>query len=182
MPRIAAGSAFPPLTLQSIRGDTVTVPSGDAALAHLQFRRFAGCPICNTHLRSFARRAAELQAGGIREIVFFHSSADELRKHDDGLPFTLVADPRKEFYRRFGVESSLRSVLHPRAWWSALKGLFAGMPGLRMENGALGLPADILVDDAGRVLAVKYGAHAYDQWSVDEVLALAEGARRPAVF
>lgn len=157
-------------------------PPGDATLTHLQFRRFAGCPICNTHLRSFARRAAELDAAGIRKVVFFHSSAESLRRHDDGLPFALIADPRKEFYRRFGVEVSLRAVLHPRAWWSALKGLFAGMPGLRMQNGPLGLPADILIDGAGRVTTVRYGAHAYDQWTVDEVLALAAGARRPTAF
>jgi hypothetical protein len=30
-----------------------------------------------------------------------------------------------------------------------------------------------LLDPAGRVLACKYGTHAYDQWSVDELLDLA---------
>jgi hypothetical protein len=29
-----------------------------------------------------------------------------------------------------------------------------------------------LIDPDGRLRAVKYGAHAYDQWSVDELLAL----------
>jgi hypothetical protein len=28
-----------------------------------------------------------------------------------------------------------------------------------------------LIDPGGRVLASKFGAHAYDQWSVDELLA-----------
>jgi hypothetical protein len=39
-------------------------------------------------------------------------------------------------------------------------------------KGGLGLPADVLIDADGRVVAVKYGEHAYDQWSVDELLAL----------
>jgi hypothetical protein len=38
----------------------------------------------------------------------------------------------------------------------------------------LGLPADFLIGTDGRVLAKKYGKHAYDQWSVDELLAHAQ--------
>jgi hypothetical protein len=37
----------------------------------------------------------------------------------------------------------------------------------------LGLPADFLVAADGHVLACKYGVHAYDQWSVDDLLQLA---------
>jgi hypothetical protein len=39
------------------------------------------------------------------------------------------------------------------------------------------LPFDVvafLIEPGGRVIAAKYGRHAGDQWSVDEVLALAE--------
>jgi hypothetical protein len=37
----------------------------------------------------------------------------------------------------------------------------------------LGLPADFLVSSGGQLVASHYGTHASDQWSVDEVLALA---------
>jgi hypothetical protein len=37
----------------------------------------------------------------------------------------------------------------------------------------LGLPADFLIDPAGRVVALRYGRHANDQWSVDELVELA---------
>jgi hypothetical protein len=36
----------------------------------------------------------------------------------------------------------------------------------------LGLPADFLIGTDGRVLALKYGTDAYDQWSVDELHAI----------
>jgi len=36
-----------------------------------------------------------------------------------------------------------------------------------------------LVDPTGRVLAVKYGEHAYDQWSVDELLDVVRRRRAP---
>jgi hypothetical protein len=34
----------------------------------------------------------------------------------------------------------------------------------------LGLPADFLIDPDGSVVAVHYGRHADDQWSVDQLL------------
>lgn len=39
------------------------------------------------------------------------------------------------------------------------------------HTGHLGLPADFLINSNGRVIAAKYGKHAYDHWSVDELLA-----------
>jgi hypothetical protein len=38
------------------------------------------------------------------------------------------------------------------------------------------LPADFLIGSDGRVLAAKFGRHADDQWSVDELLDMAGAA------
>ena len=38
------------------------------------------------------------------------------------------------------------------------------------EGGHTGLPADFLIAPNGRILACKYGSHANDQWTFDEVL------------
>jgi hypothetical protein len=142
---------------------------------HLQFRRFAGCPICNLHLRSVIARHDEIAAAGIREVAVFHSSETELRAHHQAVPFALVADPDKQLYRDFGVETGARSLLDPRTWWPAIHGIIRkGRPWhLDLHGGPLGLPADFLIDTDGRVLARKYGTHAYDQWTVDEILVLA---------
>jgi hypothetical protein len=43
----------------------------------------------------------------------------------------------------------------------------------REGESKLGLPADFLIGTDGRILALKYGVHAYDQWTVDELLSLA---------
>ena len=180
------------LTLETIHSTTVSVP-GDG-LTHLQFRRFAGCPVCNMHLRSFVRRHDEIETAGIREVVFFHSSKEDLLEHASDLPFAVIADPRKRYYAKFGVESGKRALFHPRVWGSILKGVLLSLgdvlrgrkpaPSLRPVGGRWGLPADFLIDRDGAVVAVKYGEHAYDQWSVDEVLDLASHAdsSRPAVL
>ena len=45
---------------------------------------------------------------------------------------------------------------------------------LAPEGGVLGLPADFLINADGKIVASHYGRYAYDQWSVDELLALAK--------
>jgi hypothetical protein len=174
-------------TLTTVSGDPVTVPGPDR-LIHLQFRRFAGCPVCNLHLRSVVRRHHEIEAAGVREVVVFHSPAEELRPHTADLPFAVVADPDKRLYREFGVEQSPRALLAPRAWGPILRAVVSGawhvvrgrehLPSTSPHGGRLGLPADFLIAPGGQVLATKHGEHAYDQWSVDELLELAARVAR----
>jgi peroxiredoxin len=174
-------------TLVTVSGGNVPVPHPDH-LIHLQFRRFAGCPVCNLHLRSIVMRLSDIEAAGIHEVVVFHSSADELRTYTADLPLDVVADPGRELYREFGVESSPRALLDPRGWPTIVRAVARELravrrrehpaPPTRPEGGSLGLPADFLIAPDGRVLAEKYGAHVDDQWSIDELLALAPNAVR----
>ena len=165
--------------LIDLHGRTVDIPNREGLLTHLQFRRFAGCPMCNLHLRSFIQRHDELTAAGIAEVAVFHSSARSMTQQHAEAPFALLADPSKALYREFGVESSLHALLHPRAWAAMIQGLVrlgATLPD-RGES-RLGLPADFLIAGDGRLLALKYGQHAYDQWSLDELLATARKSCR----
>jgi peroxiredoxin len=187
--QVRPGSTITPRELTTASGRVLAVPA-PGRLTHLQFRRFAGCPICNLHLRSIAQRHAEIEAAGVDEVVVFHSPARELVKYEAALPFPLIPDPDKRLYAEFGVESGARSLLDPRVWgtvvravlrsaWQIVRGRERG-PAARQRGGRLGLPADVLIGPDGRVIAAKYGTHAYDQWPVDEVLRLAAAAGRPS--
>jgi len=182
---IGAGSVVVARELNTVSGTAARIPDPQK-IVHLQFRRFAGCPICNMHLQSVVRRYDEIEAAGIREVVVFHSTDEELRRHVIDLPFAVVGDPEKRLYAEFGVESSPGAVLNPRALAPVLKGMVAQRrllptltgdradarpPNLHPTGGRLGLPADFLIGTDGRVIACKYGTHADDQWSVDELLA-----------
>jgi len=182
--RVVIGERVGPLVLTTLSG-RIDVPAGEG-LTHLQFRRFAGCPVCDLHLRSFARRHAEIERAGIREIVLFHSDEAALRAYAGELPFLPVADPHKRLYARFKVEAASRALRNPRVWPYVLLGVLRSlarvlrrrqkMPPMSPHGGRLGLPADFLIGSDGIVLACKYGEYAYDQWSVDDLLDLARGA------
>jgi len=177
-------TVFAARRLVTVTGEAVPVPE-PGKLVHLQLRRFAGCPICNLHLRSVVRRHDELRAAGVREVVVFHSTPEEFRAYQADLPFALVADPKKELYAELGVEKSVFAVLDPRAWPAIVRGLIRTareekLPLGDHEGGSLGLPGDFLIDSDGRIVASKRGEHAYDQWTVDEVLAIVK-AQRPSL-
>ena len=96
------------------------------------------------------------------------------------MPFPLIADPERELYRRLGVEHRPSSLLGMRALHAAIAGQTAALGNRSTKRGALGpikptggrlgLPADFLIAPDGRVAALKYGQHACDQWTVDELL------------
>lgn len=168
--RLHPGDAVPPWQRPSLAHGTIHVPN-PKSIVHLQFRRFAGCPICSLHLRTFAGRIADIEAAGVHEVAVFHASADELAGYQQQLPFAVVPDPKRELYREYGVERGARAVLHPRAMVAGLRGMLEGSVNpLRMGGGVTGLPADFLIAPDGRLLAVKYGEHADDHWEVDGLL------------
>jgi peroxiredoxin len=172
--KITQGQRFPRLQAKNIHGAEVSIP-GSVPWTHLQFRRFAGCPICNLHLQSFIARHDEIVGARIREVVVFHSSDAELLPYQGRFPFDVIGDPEKALYRSYGVESSISALLSPKTFAASLKGnLKKDKPKLRglPNGGILGLPADFLIASDGSVRAVRYGTHAFDQWSVDELLDL----------
>lgn len=160
------------MQLESLSHGPVAIPS--SKLVHLQFRRFAGCPICNLHLRDYSKGLEQLKAAGVESVAFFHSTVEEMLPYQGSLPFPIVADPQKTHYRRFGVEASFVGMLHPRVAASFLQGAFTTKSNMLAGSGGhLGLPADFLIAPDGTVRAAHYGAHADDHWSVADVLALA---------
>jgi hypothetical protein len=73
---VGPGTVIDSRELMTTSGDTVRIPD-PARLTYRQFRRFAGCPICNTHLQSIVARHHEIVAAGISEVVVFHSTPQE---------------------------------------------------------------------------------------------------------
>lgn len=150
--------------------------------------------VCNVHLQQVVRRLPEIRAAHVQEVVVFHSTVQEVLRYESDLPFTMVADPDRHLYRRFGVERSATALLGawrvlPRALFGAVIAVARTLrvPPLTPTGGELGRPADILIDSSGIVVAVKYGSHAADKWSVEELLEIVAsdstvgGAKAPSI-
>ena len=174
MTKFKPGDFVPAATLESVTGGPIKLPDPNR-LVHLQFRRFVDCPICNTHIAQLRGRAHEIEAAGIKEVIVFHSSPKSIRSYQKDVPFVLVGDPKKILYKEFGIKASL-GFLSLKALGAAMRGVAHGHLGLRLAGGPAGLPGDFLIAPTGQIKAAKYGTHAYDQWSVDELIALAKGA------
>ena len=91
---VGEGSVVAPRELRAVSGAAVAIPDPDQRV-HLQFRRFAGCPICNVHLQSVIRRhdeiadlsgdlsdgiglSRELQDRGVRPVPYFHRDRESM--------------------------------------------------------------------------------------------------------
>jgi hypothetical protein len=176
--RMRFGDRVGPMTVRTIAGTDLGVPDPNRRFTHLQFRRWVGCPICNDHLAHFRRDHGRIVAAGIRELVFFHSTPDEIRAFDSPMPFEIVGDAERVYYRQFGVESSWLNMASWRAVAAAARGIAAGKYSYANNRGIDGLPADFLVSDKGVVVASHYGDDAADHWSVDELIATAHVAQQ----
>src|SRR5713101_369663 len=140
MAKIRVGDIVDKRSIETIQSTRIDIPN-ETQMTHLQFRRFAGCPICHLHLRSFIHRHDELVANQIQEVAVFHSPKKDMVEHHAASPFALVADPTRSLYVAFGVETSPLSILHPGAWLAALKGIATVGPSLPGKGESyLGLP------------------------------------------
>lgn len=178
--RRQANERISPIVLESLAHGPIHAPS--AGFTHLQFRRFTGCPVCNLHLRGFARAHQQIAEQGIQVVAFFHSPREAMSPYQGHLPFPTIPDPERRWYREFGAERSKLAIFHPRVIGAALRGLVSA-PSTPLAGGheQSGLPADLLLDATGRIVATHYGAHAADQWSVEELLSLVATERARAL-
>jgi hypothetical protein len=142
------------------------------------------CPICNLHLQKTIRRYDEIKKAGVSEVVVFHSSKEELMEHQGAFPFPVIGDPTKQLYSMFGIETSIWSILDARmlpvyaeAMWWFIRGVKPPHTGIPISE-RLSLPAEMLINKQGKIVAIKYGKYAGDQWSVDELLSLAKASKQ----
>jgi peroxiredoxin len=171
-PVLSRDQVFVARELQTIASGRVRIPDA-TRLVHLQLRRYAGCPICSLHLRSFARRYHEVVAAGVLEVVVFHSSFEDLSKVHIDQPVAVVPDPERRLYDELGVGTSVLAMTNPSVWLAAARAVTSGAARhstTGAADGSFGLPGDFLIDNDGRIVACYRGLHADDQWSVDELL------------
>src|SRR5215471_7331638 len=103
--QLTSGQIAPQVTAADLAQHQIQIPDSTERVTHLQFRRFAGCPVCNVHLQTFVKRYNELEQSGVREVAAFHSPREKFQPYQKHYPFEVICDPKKDLYRKFGVRS-----------------------------------------------------------------------------
>ena len=63
-------AVFPSIDGRHIEGDTFGDSGCRARDTHIQFRRFSGCPICNTHIAALRRETRSLMPWAYTRFCF----------------------------------------------------------------------------------------------------------------
>lgn len=172
--RLKIGDVVPDFEMTDLAGETVKLSDLKGQKVFLSFYRFATCPLSNFRVAQAMREHKHFG----QEVTFvgvFESSDKYLEKYvkPRQLPFRVIADPKANLYRAYGVEAS---------WFSTLKGfarvtdvfkaLFSSGYKPGMLHGSISrVPADILIDEGGTVLAAHYGKDIIDHMPFEELRA-----------
>ena len=174
--RLKVGAKTPDFAGATASGERVTLDSLRGRNVVLKFYRFASCPVCNLSVRDYVRRSDDLSRAGLTTVMFYHSPARLIEKKlRTKTPFAVVADPAKDVFREYAVESSWRGMSSLRMWRQYMRAMFAGFMTRPFghQGGMIGYPADFLIDKDGVVRYAHYGADYSDSLTADDCLRIA---------
>jgi peroxiredoxin len=179
MPKLIAGDDAPSIILPSTAGTTFDLSALKGKRVLLTFFRFDSCPFCNLRIHRLVKRWNEFPEDTVM-VGVFDAPIDKLnkrmKKHD--VPFTLVADETYEHFLNNGIEKSfLKVMLTPlKAPLTFLETLFRGYVPMTLSPSKLStLPADILIDENGKVVKAHYCKDTVSHLSIDSMIEFAKG-------
>jgi peroxiredoxin len=155
MPLLNPGDPFPPLTITTTAGQTLTFPDAFAGdFAVVLFYRGSWCPYCNAQLRAFERASQTLADNGIRVAA--------LSVDDRKTTAALVEKHRLTFPVGYGADA--RAV-------AGLTGAFANPDPVYLQS------TGFVLDPAGNVVVSVYSSGAIGRLVPDDVIGLVRYVR-----
>lgn len=153
MSRLKIGGKIPKLTGDTLSGNEISLSDYKGSPLILSFYRYAGCPLCNLRIHDFIKKYnKKYKPAGVKVIAVFQSPIEKMEKYttEHDAPFEFVSDPDYEWYRAFGVESSLsglvKASLKPV---SILRSFTKGFGRVDPDGVMTRLPADFLINSKG---------------------------------
>ena len=111
--KIKAGDTLEEITLPKPDGTLFNLSETKGKKVLLTFYRVAGCTFCNLRLMELKRRFSEL-GDDFTHVGIFHAPVSALKSTSDrhgGLPFTILADEKFEYFEKYDVERSWSKLL-----------------------------------------------------------------------
>ena len=122
--RAAAGGPAPPLDLATAAGERRSLQEFLGRPVLISFLGPAHCLFCRAHVIRVIQARNEIERLGAGVIFVAHNDPELLTAkmlHDLELPYTLLLDPARTAYARWGLgEAGMRSWLSLGLYWAAL--------------------------------------------------------------
>jgi peroxiredoxin len=111
--RIKPGATAKPFHVEDVHGQSIALQDYAGKKLLLAFFRHAACPLCNLRVHQLIQFYPMLQANGVEILAFFESPKDKILQYvgKQDAPFSIVADPKLNIYKQYGVESSVLGML-----------------------------------------------------------------------
>jgi peroxiredoxin len=173
---LCVGDRAPTVVMEALDGTRLDCsrPGGPVVVS---FTRYAGCPVCQLHVGRVAAAMPEFRARSCGVWMVFQSTPERLQEAmalwQPG--FAAVADPAARWYDAFGVAPSLAGYVHPRSLLALARATLAGKRHGQFEGRETQMPADFVLDRAGRIAFAHYGRDVGDD-AVAALLAAVDAA------
>jgi peroxiredoxin len=133
--------------------------------------RFASCSLCNYRIHEVLARYEEFTNAGIRLVGVFQSPPEKIAKYvaKKDPPFNLIADPKLDLYRLYGVSPSVWALFKPDVFSTAFKAMCKGIFPGSIEGPVAMRPAEFLIDPEGLIWDSFYGRSVADHMPFERV-------------
>jgi len=170
--KIQPGQPAKNFSAEDIFGNPVALRDFKGKRLMLSFYRYAACPLCNLRMHQLIQQHASLVKKNLHLVAVFQSPMESILKYagKQNPPFPVIADPARDLYRLYGVDSSwvgfIRGSLRLSSVTSALmKGFWPG----KMEGIKSMVPADFLIGPDLTVQVAYYGSDIGDHLPIDKI-------------
>jgi peroxiredoxin len=158
--RLRAGDRAIPFTGIDIRGAPIQLEDYARRKLLLSFNRLATCPLCNVRTYHLIQRYPWYREQGLEIVMLTDSTRETTVRYlgEMSPPFPLIADPQREIYQRYGVESSkLRMPLVGRRLPMYVEAAARRMLKPYRDGDITLLPADFLIGPDLLIQHAHYG-------------------------
>lgn len=164
------GQVAPAIVTADVYGKPVDLGASKSKYVLVAFMRYAGCPYCNLAIHRLSVEYPLLQQNGCDVVVFVQSDKEEIIKniyarHKLQPPFPIIPDMAKEFYEKYGVQSSKKVGLQPfktLPYWLESVGKHGFKQG-KLKGDYFLVPAMFLISTkTHKIITAKYGSSFYD--------------------
>lgn len=144
----------------------------------IAFFRHVGCPFCNIRAHTLQMAYPHLKRRGMEMIFFFESTKELLLAnhfYENMAPVPIISDPNREWYKKYGVESSRSKSMKSHILFlvqTALVAKFKRLPVHWMagDESFNTIPAEFLIDEKGVLTKTNYWDNLKDRISMDEIM------------